>query len=523
MRGFATSWPHPGESPRRASAPIVASLVVVAACSAGVVLFVTRTSYDIWGWMLVAPLLALVSLPLLRRVSRGPDEQWLFRVLVLALAAKLIGTFVRYAVVETGGGDAIGYDLAGSALADVFRAREWDSPVLDDFLPQLTGTPFIRLVIGLVYTVTGPTILGGFVFFSWLGFLGQVLFISAFRLAIPTGHVRRYAVLVLFLPSLLFWPSSIGKESWMLLCLGACAYGAARLLTNRRGGIPILAAALLGTAMVRPHITLIIFAALFTAYLIRRPTSPTALHRAGKVVGILALVVGGLFIAGAVQNFFGLEGLDAEAVDLVLDETGRRSTQGGSEFDNIRATSPARYPSAVVQVLFRPFPFEANSAQAIVASIEGLVLLGLFVASLPRLARLPLVAVRQPYVTFAIAFAALFVLAFSAIGNFGILVRQRTQVYPFVLVAVALPLAGVAAERSQSRAAARSARGNDVIRDPSVRDPMTDRPIISSTAAGREVDARRRTAPDRTRTRRTSGAPIRKRAPRRPRARARRR
>jgi hypothetical protein len=33
------------------------------------------------------------------------------------------------------------------------------------------------------------------------------------------------------------------------------------------------------------------------------------------------------------------------------------------------------------------------------------------------------------------------VYAFSAIGNFGILTRQRTQVLPFVLVLAALPLA----------------------------------------------------------------------------------
>ena len=33
---------------------------------------------------------------------------------------------------------------------------------------------------------------------------------------LPTGDHRRYALLVFFMPSLLFWPSSIGKESWML-------------------------------------------------------------------------------------------------------------------------------------------------------------------------------------------------------------------------------------------------------------------------------------------------------------------
>ena len=46
---------------------------------------------------------------------------------------------------------------------------------------------------------------------------------------------------------------------------------------------------------------------------------------------------------------------------------------------------------------------------------------------------------RTPYVVFALAYTAMFVLAFSAIGNFGLLTRQRTQVLPFVLVLLAMP------------------------------------------------------------------------------------
>ena len=49
------------------------------------------------------------------------------------------------------------------------------------------------------------------------------------------GDARRYAALVFLLPSLLFWPSSIAKEAWILACLGLAAYGAAKMLT-RSGG-----------------------------------------------------------------------------------------------------------------------------------------------------------------------------------------------------------------------------------------------------------------------------------------------
>ena len=55
----------------------------------------------------------------------------------------------------------------------------------------------------------------------------------AFTIAIPDGNRRSYARLLFFLPSMLYWPSSIGKEAWMLFTLGLAAFGTARLLTGR--------------------------------------------------------------------------------------------------------------------------------------------------------------------------------------------------------------------------------------------------------------------------------------------------
>jgi len=94
-----------------------------------------------------------------------------------------------------------------------------------------------------------------------------------------------------------------------------------------------------------------------------------------------------------------------------------------------------QFPAAAVTVLFRPFPFEAGSAVALIASLEGLVLLVLLVRSVPRWRLVP----RIPYAVFAATYTVLFIFAFSALSNFGILVRQRTQLLPLVLVIAALP------------------------------------------------------------------------------------
>ena len=45
----------------------------------------------------------------------------------------------------------------------------------------------------------------------------------------------------------------------------------------------------------------------------------------------------------------------------------------------------------------------------------------------------------MPYVAYATTYTIMFVIAFSSIGNFGILTRQRTQVLPMLLVLLVLP------------------------------------------------------------------------------------
>jgi hypothetical protein len=54
---------------------------------------------------------------------------------------------------------------------------------------------------------------------------------------------------------------------------------------------------------------------------------------------------------------------------------------------------------------------------------------------------------RLPYVTFVVVYGLLFIVAFSSIGNFGILARERCQLLPFFLVLLAVP--GVRTRRTR--------------------------------------------------------------------------
>ncbi len=398
--------------------------------------------YDLWGALLVAPVLFVLTVPIARRIARQEADPRMVRLIMWALVVKLLAALVRYLVafdVYDGVADATVYVEFGRRLAPLYREGIFGA----DIGIPLVGTGFIRVLTGLVFTFTGVTTLGAFLVFSWLGFWGLYFFYRAFRLGVPDGDRRRYALLVFFLPSLLFWPSSIGKESWMVFALGISAYGAALVLTRSRGGYLLLLLGLAGTSLVRPHMAILVGGSIPIAFLLRRQsTSGSPLDPIGKVVGTALLAVICVVLLVQTEQYFQVRGQGVQGVDHVLQYTANQTAQGGSEFEAVRVRSPIQLPQALISVLFRPFPFEAHNLQSLVASLEGMVLLGLFALSWDRLRVLPMRVLATPYLTFASVYTVLFVSVFSTFGNFGLLTRQRAQLFPLVLVFLALPAVG---------------------------------------------------------------------------------
>ncbi len=298
-----------------------------------------------------------------------------------------------------------------------------------------------------MYAVTGPTLIGGYLVFSWLGFWGLLLFFRAFQIAVPGGHHRRYALMVFFLPSLLFWPSGIGKEAWMTLGLGLSAYGVALLFTRRRIGILPLALGLLATVAVRPHVTLLVVGALVVAYAVRPARRTTSLTPVIKVGGVLVLLLATYVVLRKTASFLGVQDVSFAGFDGALQKAQENTAQGGSQFAGAAITSPLGLPWAAVTVLFRPFPWEADSGQALAASAEGVLLVYLTWHFRRSLLAVPRLLRRSPYVTFSLTYLLGYIVIFSGFANFGILVRQRSLALPAFLVLLAVPVASRASAR----------------------------------------------------------------------------
>ena len=415
---------------------ILITIVIVGAFS----ILPQTSTYDTWGALIVGPILFAISVPILARHADRERDRRLFWLLVLALAAKLLGALARVYVTEEvylGVADATGYHGDGIRLSASFRQG-----VFTTGLEDLTGTEFISLFTGIVYTFIGPTQLGGFLVYSWLAFWGLFLFYRAFVIAVPEGRTRSYARLLFFMPSLLYWPSSIGKESWMIFTLGIAAFGAARLLTGRTWhGIFLAGLGLWMAGLVRFHVAGLFAVALAVAYILKRPSEEHRRRsRLGRGLALATVGVLAIVLVLQAEKFVESTGLQPrQGFTSALQEVSERTSQGGSEIQPSIVRSPLTAPIGACTVLFRPLPIEANNAQALLAALEGTFLLGLCVLRFRWILAALHSFRRQAYVTLSVAYAAVFILAFSAIANLGILARQRVQLLPFFLVLLCIP------------------------------------------------------------------------------------
>jgi len=399
------------------------------------------TAYDIWGGLLVGSVLLLATIPMATRAARRWKDPKLGRLILLAALVKLsVGSGLRYLVAYYvySASDAERYYVAGTILAPNFRQGDFGHVTGTS---GGVGTQFLEFVSGVVISIVSETRLGEFVFFSWLSFLGLYLFYEAFRLAFPEGDHRRYRLLIFFWPSMIFWPSGVGKDAWMVWMLGMCALGVANLIVGRWRGLLWLALGSMGCIAVRPHVALIVMAGFALGLLLRRNRG-TYSRMLAQPVGTAVLLVG-IILAGTVmfeqtQSFFNLDSLDVESAQGVLNSTSEQTAEGGSAFAVTSPNSPVGYVRAAVTVMFRPFPTEAGGA-AFFTGLEGVMLLGLFVVSWRRLARVLRMSLRNAYVAFAVGYSFVFIYAFSSISNFGILARERSQFFPMLFVILAIP------------------------------------------------------------------------------------
>lgn len=394
------------------------------------------------GLMIVGLMVVILGGLLIPRLLPRTDRKFFLGLAILGLIAKIGGSLTRLGLTEGvwGFADADRYNDVGIRIADALRVGDFPTAFSSSSSGLTSGTQFTEILTGFVYVFIGPTIYGAFLFFAFAAFIGAMFFIKAFEEAFEGRNLKLFAVLMFFYPSLLLWPSSLGKDAILFFFAGIAMYGVVRtVFRSRVSGLSPLVIGMAGLALVRPHVAVIAFIALGAAMLIRNPGKAFTSHiKYSLVAGIFgALIFVGYSRVGVLLD---LNSVSVEGILSVLSaqaENEYLSGGGGSNFAVTAVGDPFWLPMALIAVFFRPFPWEASSVLVLAQSGESLLLAALVGFKLKNILRNVVFAPKNPMLVYVTVFLLLNVVVLSTLGNFGLLSRQRALLFPFLFVLVA--------------------------------------------------------------------------------------
>jgi hypothetical protein len=288
------------------------------------------------------------------------------------------------------------------------------------------NTTFIIYLVQLPKSFFGGTYLDYFLLFQAVGFFGLVVLMRTFEeIYLESGtSPPPYIFLLLFMPSLHYWTSAIGKDS--LFFFGICLTLWAAMNFRRR--IIALSVGMLLMLAIRPHIAVIAAAAFTVAVLIDRNT-----RLAIKIPVFVAGIAGTIFAVFTVWSTFSIDLTDIDAYSDVL--AGREALT--STEDAGRTAVNAAYPVRVVSLLFRPLFLDANGLLGVIVSLENLLLVVIMITMLAKFRTLRQLTRGVAFVRYAVV-CSVVVTAVLALGyyNVGLGIRQKaTMILPQILVA----------------------------------------------------------------------------------------
>jgi len=315
--------------------------------------------------------------------------------------------------------DASMYYLSGMALNDPVALLEFGA-----------GTQNIRALVGLLSNIT-ESYSAQKVIFSYVGLIAVYIFYRAATICLGQDKIVILYALGL-LPSLLFWSSILGKDPIVLLGIAIYCYGVAGLIVRQK--MSMLAYVVIGlliASFIRIWLGVIFATPLIVTYVMSGRSSALT-----KLIFLLIAIPGFLLTLQGFSENFSLE----TAQDLVIrtDQISGAWAHGGSAqqieggFTSIPSMI-AFMPIGAFTALFRPLPLEVLNPFGLLAGLENIYILGLFVVGLMRYG---LGCFRQPILLWALVTLLVWGSAygFASYQNLGSAFRFRVQVAPILLL-----------------------------------------------------------------------------------------
>lgn len=294
-------------------------------------------------------------------------------------------------------------------------------------------------MVAAIYRVFGVHVVAGLVVNAMLGAALIPVVGDTTRRLFGTGAARYVPPILVFLPSMVLWPSQLMKEAPILFMIAVAANGATRL-TERFGVLPLLWVALCSALLLtfRGHVAFVLAGGIVAAVVLGRRHVLGGVGTGLVVVSLLLLLLSfGLGYSG----FEAARNSDLEYANLVRRDLALSGTSGYDAQVDISTSgrAVAYLPRGLVNFFLGPFPWQITDARH-VAVLPDMLVWWVLMPSLWRGARAGWRRVkRQVLVLLVPAFTTACLLSLS-IGNFGTLVRERLQVVVLLAPVIALGL-----------------------------------------------------------------------------------
>ncbi len=308
--------------------------------------------------------------------------------------------------VQENGGDAVGYFRRGSAGVGAMGV----------------GTSGVDFFVYTILCFLPLSILGVSLVFNLIGTVGLLAFDGALKQAALDARkkIRAISSIIVFLPSVSFWSSGIGKDaiSFMAVCLSIWA----ALDFSKR--IPLFVFAVLLMFLVRPHMAALLLLSASASYVF-----------SGKLSFRQKFLWGGVAISAAAVivpfslNYAGIgqEG-GIEAVSNYIDSRQNKNLEGGSSVD----IGSMSFPEKLLSYVFRPAFFEVRSVFSLAAALDNTILLYLVLLGGWACLKKRVHISGELIFMWSYSMAAWVVLALTT-ANLGIALRQKWMFLPVLI------------------------------------------------------------------------------------------
>nr|WP_317630567.1 hypothetical protein [uncultured Flavobacterium sp.] len=307
-------------------------------------------------------------------------------------------------------------------------AAAMDYETFSENLTTKLGTYFIFSFNYFPASYLGMSYLAGTILHALYGFIGLCCFYALTVKLVPKnsflGKIKLFPFLF-FLPNLHFWSVAVGKDSTSFLFVGLIFYS----FLNIKRRLALASIGFLFLYLIRPHVALFVFVAMGLSFLISKHAS-----KAQRIFLSALILAAAIAILPKVLEYSNIESLSTENIDSFTSE--RTGNLSRSHTESRVDISSYPFPIKVFTFLFRPLFFDINNITALLASIENLILLVLFIKTLKQKPLKTLKAAPLQIQALAI-FLVLGTLAFSqTLSNLGIMLRMRNMFLPALIIII---------------------------------------------------------------------------------------